>query len=496
MNIRAIILMKDGDYMSITSKERILKVLSAYNPWWKTGMVNPKMTKTYKRFAFHEAMKRLEQINLRRTIVLTGTRRVGKTTIQYQMIDALLAKGVAPQKIVFISMDHPMLKLSEFNDILECYHENVYAEQDVYYFFDEIQYAQDWDKWLKTIYDMQPDSQVIATGSASPALMKGNQESGAGRWSVIQVPTMSFYEYCEILNLDRPQIAPDLKSTSLLKMSQQERTQVMMQLSKVQNHFNRYLQVGGFPELALADNDIMAQQIMRDDVVDKVLKRDLPSLYNIRNATELERIFLYLCNVSSEIVSIEAIAKELSGVSRPTVENYIQYLESANLVYQSWPVDMAGKKVLKAKPKIYIADAAIRNAVLMDDSLLTDPVEMGKIVETAVYKHVAAFYYQQATPVGYFRGGKKDKEIDIVVEYPNIKNILIEVKYRENAPIPDDDAIAMLADEASIAIIVTKSPSDFGIHNTKSGKDMLRIPAFAFLYMLGNAEKNGYHGIE
>ena len=36
----------------------------------------------------------------------------------------------------------------------------------------------------------------------------------------------------------------------------------------------------------------------------------------------------------------------------------------------------------------------------MDDSLLTDPVEMGKIVETAVYKHVAAFYYQQAASVG------------------------------------------------------------------------------------------------
>ena len=66
----------------------------------------------------------------------------------------------------------------------------------------------------------------------------------------------------------------------------------------------------------------------------QVLKRDLPSLYKIRNATELERIFLYLCNVSSEIVSIEAIAKELNGVSRPTVENYIEYLESANLIYQ------------------------------------------------------------------------------------------------------------------------------------------------------------------
>ena len=482
--------------MAITSKEGILKVLTAFNPWWKTGAVNPKMTKTYKRFAFHEAMKRLDQNDLRRIVVLTGTRRVGKTTIQYQMIDTLLKRGIDPAKIVFISMDHPMLKLSGVNDVLEAYHENIYADQDVYYFFDEIQYAQDWDRWLKMIYDMQPDTNVVATGSASPALVKGNQESGAGRWTVIQVPTMSFYEYCELLDLERPQLPKTLKMTQMLHMTQPEHSRIMMQLQKVQNHFNRYLQVGGFPELALSDNDIMAQQIMREDVVDKVLKRDLPSLYNLRNATELERIFLYLCNVSSEIVSIEAIAKELSGVSRPTVENYIQYLESANLIYLSLPVDMAGKKVLKASPKIYIADAAIRNAVLMDESLLTDPIEMGKIVETAVYKHVAAFYYQQATSVGYYRGGRKGKEIDIVVDKPNAYNILIEVKYREGAPIKDDDAIAELCTDASAAIVVTKGASDFGVHNTKSGKDMLRIPAFAFLYLLGHAEKNGYKGIE
>ena len=481
--------------MALTTKEGILKVLSAFNPWWKTGLVNPRLAKTYKRFAFYEAMQRINQTTLRRTLILTGTRRVGKTTIQYQMIEALLAKGIEPQRIVFISMDHPMLKLSDINMILECYHENIYAEQDVYYFFDEIQYAQDWDKWLKTIYDMQPDTQVVATGSASPSLIKGNQESGAGRWSVIQIPTMSFYEYCELLELDRPTLPIDLKVTQLLHMTQPDRTKIMLQLSKVQNHFNRYLQVGGFPELALADNDMMAQQIMREDVVDKVLKRDLPSLYNIRNATELERIFLYLCNVSSEVVSIDAIAKELSGVSRPTVENYIRYLESANLIYQSWPIDMGGKKVLKARPKIYISDAAIRNAVLMDDSVLADPVQMGKIVETAVYKHVAAFYYQQTTSVGYFRGGRKEKEIDIVVNYPKAKKILIEVKYREEAPIADDDAIAMLCEEAAASIIVTKSISDFGVHNTKSGKDMIRIPAFAFLYLLGHAEKHGYKGI-
>lgn len=482
--------------MAITTKENILKVLSSYNPWWKTGVISPAFSKSYKRFSFYEAMKKLNNTQIRRTVVLTGTRRVGKTTIQYQMIEELLKNGVSPQKIVFISLDHPMLKLSAFNEVLECYHENIYPSKDVYYFFDEIQYASEWDKWLKIIYDMQPETKVVATGSASPALVKGDRESGAGRWSVIQVPTMSFYEYCELLNVEKPILPNKLRPTMLVNMEHTQFTDIMLKLTDIQQHFNRYLRVGGFPELALADDDIFAEQVMREDVVDKVLKRDLPSLYNIRNSTELERIFLYLCNVSSEIVSIDSIAKELNGVSRPTVENYISYLESANLIYQSWPVDMADKKVLKARPKIYIADAAIRNAVLMDANLMTDPTEMGKIAETAVYKHIAAFYYQKATSVGYFRGGKRNKEIDIVVEYPNFKNILIEVKYRDGAPISDSDAISELCNESSASIIVTKSSTDYGVHNTKTGFKMLRIPAYAFLYLLGHAEKNGYKGVE
>ena len=481
--------------MAITTKEKILKVLTAYNPWWKSGATNPTLTKAYKRFAYYDAMSKLENTEIRRTVVLTGTRRVGKTTIEYQMIDTLLKRGIAPRKILFVSLDHPMLKLSSFEDILDCYHENIYPDNDVYYFFDEIQYAQDWDRWLKTIYDMNPETKVVATGSASPALMKGSTESGAGRWSVISVPTLSFYEYCELTGVNQPDFDAELKVTSFLTMNHQEQTQVMLKLSDIQKHFVRYLQIGGFPELALSDNDILAQQVMRDDVVDKVLKRDLPSLYNIRNSTELERIFLYLCNVSSEIVSIDSVAKELNGVSRPTVENYIRYLESANLIYQSWPVDMSGKKALKAKPKIYIADAAIRNAVLMDDDMLTNPTEMGKIVETAVYKHVASFYYHNATSVGYYRGGKKDKEIDIVVSYPKTKNLLIEVKYREEAPIPDDSAICELCSQASAAIIVTKTPDDYGLHDTPDGPKMIRIPAYAFLYLLGHTEKNGSNKI-
>ena len=364
----------------------------------------------------------------------------------------------------------------------------------MYYFFDEVQYAASWDQWLKTIYDTQPETKCVATGSASPALVRGSAESGAGRWSVIQVPTLSFYEYCSLTGVNTPELGPEIRPTAFAHMSQQERSQIMLKLAPLQNHFNRYLTVGGFPELALARNDLMSQQIMREDVVDKVLKRDLPSLYSIRSPLELERIFLYLCNVSSDIVSFTTISKELNGVSRATVESYVKYLESANLIYQSWPVDMGGRKALKAQPKIYIADAAIRNAVLMDEELLTNPIELGKIVETTVYKHVASFYYPLAARVGYSRGGPKDTEVDIVVDYPNSKKILIEVKYREQAPISNDDAIIELSREASASIIVTKRADDYGSHHTPDGRELIRIPAFAFLYLLGNAEKHGYKG--
>jgi len=262
-------------------------------------------------------------------------------------------------------------------------------------------------------------------------------------------------------------------------------------LSVLQKHFNRYLTVGGFPELALAKDDYLAQVIMREDVVDKVLKRDIPALYNVRNATELERIFLYLCYCSSNIIAVDVIARELGGVSRATVDDYIEYMESANLIYRSFPVDMSGKQLLKAKAKIYIADAAIRNAVLMDDDLLTNPEQMGIAVETAVYKHIAAFYYLNTTSVGYYRDGRRGKEIDVVVDFPGGK-ILIEVKYRENAAIGEKDAIYEWADSATSAIVITKREDDYGIQPSKGSKNILRLPAFAFLYLLGNAEKHGY----
>ena len=206
----------------------------------------------------------------------------------------------------------------------------------------------------------------------------------------------------------------------------------MQQLSFLQSHFIRYLQVGGFPELALSSNDIYAQRILREDIVDKAIKRDIPAIYSLRSINDLEKIFLYLCYHSSNIINIQSIAKELNGISRITVEKYIRYLESANLIFISPLIPMSARQMLKTQNKIYIADAAIRNAVLMRDDITNDPTELGIIAETAVYKHIKSFAYQEVAQVGYFRGGSKGKEIDIIVQsHAKYKPIMMRFKYRE-----------------------------------------------------------------
>lgn len=479
--------------MKITSEENIMQVLLALNPWWSTGTVGRGFVKPVKRFAYYEALKILEHKDIRRMVLLSGARRTGKTTILYQIIEHLLDKNTDITSILYVSFDHPLLKLCSIAEIMEIYTKNIYDGERVYLFFDEIQYADNWDTWLKTIYDLKPHVKAVATGSASPLLVCRGGESGVGRWTFLSVPTLSFYEYCDLMNVAE---VTDIsaKPSDLLHLARTEQTKIFTMLLPLYKHFLRYMRVGGFPELALSDDDIYAQRMLREDVVDKVLKRDIPSIYNIRSAAELEKIFLYLCYHSSNIVSVESIAKELGGLSRPTVERYIHYLESANLIYVSLPIGLGGKKILKARPKIYIADTAMRNAVIMHDGINAGAEEMGIIVETAVYKHIRAFYYQNSsTKVGYYRDATAGgREIDVVVEYSPKSNILIEVKYREDSSIAQSDAIVRMCGEAQSSLLITKKENDYGVLENSNGK-IYKIPAYAFLYLLGCAEKHGYH---
>ena len=484
--------------MAIVSDEQVIKVLRQYNPWWRIPSAIKEESKPQKRLAYYEALKILKHKSIRRFAVLSGVRRVGKTTIMYQIIDSLIDEGINPKNILYATFDNPILKLINVENVLSIYESLYPVDETKYLFLDEIQYTDNWELWMKVIYDSRKDIRLIATGSASPVLEKGSADSGTGRWSILKIPTMSFYEYCKLLNLENPMLPENLQISNLVKMNKAELSDLMSRFTPLQNHFNRYLTIGGFPELVLSDDDIYAQRMLREDVVDKVIKRDVLTLFNIRNPLLMEKLFLYLCINSTEIFNATTAAKELENTSIATLESYIEALEMSNLIYLSHPVNVGSKGALKGKPKIFIADAAIRNAVLMIDDVLSEEKDLGAIVETAVYKHIVSFYQGTTAHLGYFRKAKNNqKEVDVVIELPRQK-ILCEVKYRNNSHILSSDAIVELCqDEDSKitnAFLITKQLDDYGITKHKTATPIFRIPAIAFLYLLGKAEAEGQNG--
>ena len=484
--------------MAIVSDEQVIKVLRQYNPWWRNPLAIKEENKPQKRLAYYEALRMISHKTIRRFAVLSGARRVGKTTIMYQMMNSLIDEGVNPKNILYVSFDNPIVKLVNVETVLSIYESLYPIEGTRYIFLDEIQYTEHWELWMKVIYDSRKDIRLTATGSASPILEKGSTDSGTGRWSILKIPTMSFYEYCRLLQIEEPILPDNLRLTKLVKMSKAELGDLMDRFAPQEVHFNRYLMIGGFPELVLSDDDMYAQRMLREDVVDKVIKRDVLTLFNIRSPLLMEKLFLYLCMNSTEIFSVTTAAKELENTSAATIDSYIEALEMSNLIYLSKPMDVGSKGALKGKPKIYIADAAIRNAVLMIDDVLSDERELGAMVETTVYKHIVSFYQGSTAQLGYFRKAKDNqKEVDVVIELPREK-ILCEVKYRNNSHIPATDAIVELCKDESAkvtsAFLITKQLDDFGIAKHETQVPILRVPAIAFLYLLGKAEADGQNG--
>lgn len=143
--------------MAAVSDAQIIKVLRQYNPWWREPPDIMEESKPQKRLAYYEAMKMLQHKTIRRFVVLSGIRRVGKTTILYQMIEKLLGEGVNPRNILYATFDNPILKLVNVENLLAIYESLYPLESTRYVFFDEIQYIDNWELWMKVICDSRKD---------------------------------------------------------------------------------------------------------------------------------------------------------------------------------------------------------------------------------------------------------------------------------------------------------------------------------------------------
>lgn len=470
------------------SKEELVAVISQFNPWWRDETIAD--LPQWRRAAFRELHGWLTEPPAARAILLSGARQIGKTTLMLQVVDALLREGVTPANILYATFDHPILKLAGIEAVLEAWREREpKADGPEYIFLDEAQFIRDWGTWVKHQVDFRKERRIAFTGSAMP-LVEAGQESGVGRWHTIRLTTLSFYEYLQIKKLSLPAL-PRIKSLrDLFDWPQADFYRVSETASPYVGHFHEYLVRGGFPQTAQMESVTQAQRLLREDIIDKVLKRDMTALFGVRRVLDLEHTFLYLCMHDGGLLDMVDLCANLE-VKRPTAQNFIELLEATHLIYRLPPFGY-GKDILRARFKIYLADAAIAPAVMLKGkAMLEDPAALGVATETAVFKHLFARYYPQNVRFSYWRG-RKDHEVDLVAEVGG-KLIPFEVKYRaQHTGLRDLKGLMELCRQKAIdrGYVVTKSLADFGpiAELPDAGTKILRIPAALLCYWMGESE--------
>lgn len=469
-------------------KEELIAILSQFNPWWRNENI-PDLPE-WKRSAFHELLEWVKNPPAQRAVLLSGPRQVGKTTLLLQAIQELIHSGAPPANILYATFDHPVFKLAGLDAVLEAWREiEPKAEGPEYLFLDEAQFIKNIGTWVKHQVDFFKTKKIVFTGSAMP-LIRTDQESGVGRWHTLPISTLSFYEYLQIKKIHLPNIPPMLAISDLFDCPPNAYYRMTEAATFLIGHFHEYLIRGGFPQTALVSSITQSQKLLREDIIEKVLKRDMTALFGVRRIIELEQMFIFLCIHDGGLQDTTTIAKEL-GIAKPTVQNFIDLFESTYLIYRLPPFGY-GKEVLRARNKLYLGDPAIAPAVLMKGkTILEDAHALSQCVETAIMGHLWSHCASNHARFSYWRN-HKEKEVDLIVEMGS-DIIPFEVKYQSQTVQTRDVAglIDLCSQKTAIryGYVLTKSPQDIGPLSEKSlAKKCMRIPASLFCYWLGAAE--------
>jgi len=477
-------------------KNELISVLQEFNPWWSGQPLTD--LPSWERTAATQIRSWCENRSSNRSLLLSGPRQVGKTTLFRQAIRNLIASGAKATQIIYITFDHPLLKLSGIKKTLEAWEELFpgTSDQPQFLFLDEVQFVPDWQIWLKHQVDFKKQRKIAITGSASP-LRSGSTESGVGRWETIKLPTLSFKEFLKLRKIDVPPIKELSSLRPLLECDTGELAQFTAAARRLTPYFHDYLLRGGFPEPALEDELQRCQRLLREDIVDKVLKRDMTALYGVRRVIEIEKIFLYLCYHDGGILDVSAISKELDGVKRKLVTDHLDLFEATHLIYSLKPFGY-GKEVLRGKSKVYLADAAISGSILLlGQKLLERADRLGNAVETAFFKHVFTRFYQDQPTFSYWQSkGRKNYEVDLIAEIGE-RIVPFEVKYQDKQ-IEDRDlkGLRMFMEERELDLgyVITRNPESLFIrqpHSARQGhlKELIQgkiigVPACLACYWL------------
>jgi predicted AAA+ superfamily ATPase len=291
----------------------------------------------------------------------------------------------------------------------------------LYLFIDELTYATDWDLWLKTFYDERRPIHLMATSSASAALAQRRPESGVGRWDEHYLSPYLLDEYLQLHQLD-------VAIETGLHLDQTVRTvaESPPHLGEIPEMRSRFMLTGGFPELlsslddsSLNDDDLLlvSQRVLKKDVVERVVYKDIPQVFGIDNPLNLEKLLYTLAGQFTGVLSPTSICTELQGISQPTFDRYLMYLERSFLVFtlQNYAKTEAGRQ--KRGRKLYFVDGAVRNAALHRGlAPLGDAVELSLLRENLVASNLHALGRQSGVRVYYWRRGRE--EVDLIYDHP------------------------------------------------------------------------------
>lgn len=473
--------------MNIT-KTDIYAILRRLNPWWRGEAITG--LPVWKRFAFQELEKWIKKPPVHRAVLLGGSRQIGKTTLLLQAIQSLLEAGTKPNQILYVTFDHPILKTVELETVMDIWEESERTKgHQQYLFLDEIQYKEDWQTWIKHQVDFAKYRQIVMTGSAMP-LHTIKQESGVGRWYTIKLPTLSFYEYLQIKDIPLPKLKNPACLLDLFEWKDTEFVKAADIAKPLVAYFNEYLLCGGFPQTAKIDDIYSAQKLLREDIIDKILKRDMTDLFGVRHIKELEKTFAYLCMHEGGLLDIPELCKNLQ-LTKPTVNNFINLLEATYLLYELPPYGY-GKEVLRGRFKLYLADAAIAPSVMLQGkSLLEDATKLGVAAESTVFKHLYTRSYRKGVRFSYWKE-KKRQEVDILAEVEN-KLFPFEVKYRTSSGVNLNNLKGLVnlckTKKLRHTFVVTRDINDFCLMDVQStthadNLHLLKIPTVLLCYWI------------
>ena len=391
------------------SDDTLLTSLTRYNPWWKDQEYSFHLKK--KRFYFEEFKKLALNTKVHRAVILMGPRRVGKTVMLRQLInDALKQKIFSSRNILFVSVDDPIYSHLSLEDFISLFQKKTKSDTKTkkLIIFDEIQYLKNWEQHLKVLIDKYSHIKFVVSGSAAAALRRQSKESGVGRFTDFFLPPLMFREFCDFFRVK-------LKNNKLLNKTLIE-----------------YINFGGYPE-PIFNEDVRKnfKKFVGSDIIDKVLLKDLPSLYGIQDTQELNRLFTMVAFNSGQEINLESLSKK-SNITKNTIQKYLTYLESAFLIKRVYRIDGSGKRFKRERNfKVYLTNPSMY-ATLFGEVKDTD--DLGSIMETVLFSQCFHSDLLSRTSIYYARWKKDntDYEVDLVKTDERYSHqFLLEIKWSD-----------------------------------------------------------------